>query len=466
MDTTASPLSPGTREAAARVAGLMPELTEELTALVALDSVAFPGFPAEPVLRTARATAELLRRSGATDARLLDIPDGYPAVYAEVPGPPGAPTVLLYAHYDVQPAPEEQEWETDPWTATTGADGRLYGRGAADDKSGVVAHAATLRAYEGRPPVTLRILIEGEEETVSHLGPYVTAHPELFACDAFVIADMGNIRTGEPALTTTLRGTAVCDLRVTTLRAPVHSGVFGGPVPDAFVALSRIVASLHDDAGNVAVPGLHGADWPGADMEAGELRAASGLVEGVEVIGSGSVASHLWSRPSVSVLGVDVPPRDGAPNVLHASAAARISLRVPPGADAAHELGLLMEHLHAVAPWGVRVETEAVKAGSPFRADTEHPALAAAQQALSTAFDRPAGRIGSGGAIGLVATLHSVAPGAGVILWGAEDMAGARIHAGNESVDLDELRRIIEAQTLFLGLFAAGADGAGSRDGG
>ncbi|MEU8760151.1 M20/M25/M40 family metallo-hydrolase [Streptomyces sp. NPDC048659] len=453
-------LPAATRAAVERLEPMLPELAEDLATLVALPSVAFPGFPQDPVLRAATATVDLLQRSGATDARLLDIPGGYPAVYAEVPGPPGAPTVLLYAHYDVQPAPDDQKWSTDPWTATTGADGRLYGRGAADDKSGVVAHAATLRAFEGRPPVNLKILVEGEEETVSHLGPYVTANPERFACDAFVIADLGNVRTGEPALTTALRGTAVCDLTVTTLAAPVHSGVFGGPVPDAFLALSRIVASLHDDAGDVVVEGLTQAEWPGADMAADELRAAAGLAEGVEVIGSGSVASHLWARPSVSVLGVDVPPRDGAPNVLHASAAARISMRVPPGADPARELDLLMDHLRAQAPWGVRVEVEPVKVGHPFRADTDHPAFAAAREAMTAAFGRPAGTIGGGGAIGLVATLQSVAPEAGVVLWGAEDMAGARIHAGDESVDLAELARIVKAQTLFLGLLGEGASSA------
>ncbi|WP_424211974.1 M20/M25/M40 family metallo-hydrolase [Streptomyces sp. BI20] len=435
---------------AARVEALMPEVLDELATLVALPSVAFPGFPADPVLKAAEATAELLRRSGAPNARLLEIPDGYPAVFAEVPGPADAPTVLLYAHYDVQPAPLEQGWTSDPWTATAKEDGRVYGRGIADDKGGIVMHAATLRAFEGRPPVNLKILIEGEEETVSHLGPFVTANPGLFSCDAFVIADVGNLRVGEPALTTGLRGTAVCDVRVDTLADPVHSGVLGGPVPDALLALTRILGSLHDERGNVAVPGLTGSEWVGPHMDAADLRASAGVLDGVDLVGSHSPASHLWSRASVSVLGMDVPSIAEAANVLLPTAAARVSMRVPPGADPAAELEVLMAHLRAAAPWGARVEVTPIKAGLPFAVDVTHPYFEAARAALTAAFGKPAGAIGAGGAIGLVATLQSVSPEAAVILWGPEDVAQARIHSADESLDPAELERMILAQSLML----------------
>jgi len=225
---TATPVGDTTSSLGDRVAGLMPGLIEELATLVAVPSVAFPGFPAEPVHRMSEAVVALLRRSGAENARLLDIPGGYPAVWAEIPAPAGAPTVLLYAHYDVQPAPPEQGWDTEPFTATTKPDGRIYGRGAADDKSGLIIHAGVLQALGDDIPVGIKILIEGEEETISHLEDFVDANPEMFDCDAFVIADMGNQAVGRPALTTALRGEVSCTVRVRTLAFPVHSGVFGG----------------------------------------------------------------------------------------------------------------------------------------------------------------------------------------------------------------------------------------------
>ena len=280
---SSSAASPFTAQDAAsplteRVAALMPGLIDELSTLVAIPSVAFPGFPAEPVHRMGEAVVDLLQRSGAPDARLLPIPGGYPAVWAEIPAPAGAPTVLLYAHYDVQPAPVEQGWDTDPFVATTGADGRIYGRGAADDKSGLIIHAGTLQAFAGEIPVGVKILIEGEEETISHLEDFVDANPAMFDCDAFVIADMGNQSVGRPALTTALRGEVSCTVRVRTLAFPVHSGVAGGAAPDALVALIRILATLHDDDGNTIVPGVSTGEWPGADVDEQVYRESSGVL--------------------------------------------------------------------------------------------------------------------------------------------------------------------------------------------
>jgi len=435
------------------VRGLMPELLAELAGLVAIPSVAFPGFPGEPVRRMGDAVVGLMRRSGAADARLVDVPGGYPAVYASVPGPPGAPTVLLYAHYDVQPAPTAQGWDTDPWTATT-KDGRIYGRGAADDKSGLVIHAGALRAFGGSPPVGVKLLIEGEEETVSHLDEFVQAHPDLVRADAFVVADMGNLEVGEPALTTALRGDVSCAVRVRTLAFPVHSGLFGGAAPDALVALIRILATLHDDAGDTAVPGLHREEWTGADMDERVYRASAGLLDGVGLVGTGTLASRLWSRPSATVIGIDAPTVKDAANVLIPEATAKISMRIPPGADADREMRLLMDHLRAAAPWGVQVDVEPVKVGRPFAVDMDGPAVRAAGRALAEAYGTPAGAIGSGGSIPLVATLKAASPDADVILWGAEDMALSRIHASNESVDPTEIERITVAETLMLSYLA------------
>ena len=235
---------------------MMPEVISDLEKLVAIPSCAFPGHPPEPVHEMAQSTVELFHRYGLADARILEVPNGYPAIYGEVPGPPGAPTVMMYAHYDVQPAPKEQGWDTDPFVPTR-QDGRIFGRGAADDKSGIAIHAGTVRAFGANPPVTLKLIVEGEEETISHLGDFVYANEDLFRADAFIVADMGNLAPGEPAVTATLRGHVHCIVEVSTLDHPLHSGEFGGVAPDAWVALIRMLATLHNDAGEVAVKGLH-----------------------------------------------------------------------------------------------------------------------------------------------------------------------------------------------------------------
>jgi acetylornithine deacetylase/succinyl-diaminopimelate desuccinylase-like protein len=441
-------------EVKARTRGLMPALTDDLKVLVSHASCSFPGYPEEPVTGMRHAAIDLLQRHGA-EVGELDLGEGKPAIYGEMPGPEGAPTVLLYAHYDVQPAPVEAGWETDPWTAEI-KDGRMYGRGAADDKSGVIIHAGTLGVLEGSLPVTVRILIEGEEETVSHLGPFVDAHPELFTADAYVIADMGNPAAGVPALTTTLRGNVIGVVRVRSLHHPAHSGLFGGAAPDALLALIRILSTLHDDSGDTVVPGLAKFDWTGSEMDPDAFRVAAGMVDGAELIGSGTVGARLWSRPAASVIGIDAPTVKDAANVVIPEAAAKISMRVPPGADSEHEFGLLRDHLLAAAPWGVEVEVEKVRVGYPFSAKMDGPAVKAAMAALEDAYDTEAGFMGSGGSIPLVARLQKISPQAEVILWGAEDVAEAKIHASNESVHLGEIEKMIVAQALTLQSLGAG----------
>ncbi len=294
---------------------LMPDVTEKLKNLIRFRSVAFPGSSPEPVTAMAGATAALLKEYGLESVRLIDIPGGYPAVYGECPAPPGAPTVMMYAHYDVQPARKEDGWETDPWTAAE-KDGRIYGRGAADDKSGIVTIAASLAVFDGKPPVGVKVLIEGEEETTSHLDAFVTAHPDFFRCDAFVIADMGNLTVGDPALTTSLRGEVSCVVEVRTLESPVHSGTFGGAAPDALVALVRMLATLHDAKGNVAVPGLRIYSHGNKEYPADLYRESAGLLKGVDLIGTGSLGARLWSKPSVTVIGIDAPSIGASANIL------------------------------------------------------------------------------------------------------------------------------------------------------
>lgn len=432
------------------IPSLMPGVLEDLKRLVGHASVAFPGFPPEPVHAMKDDVLQLFQAAGVTDTRALDIGGTYPAVYGEIPAPPGKPTVLLYAHYDVQPAPPEQGWTTDPWTATVGPDGRIYGRGAADDKSGVVTHLGTLRAFDGRPPVGVKILIEGEEETASPLNTFILANPGLFAADAYLICDGGNIRCGEPVITTTLRGGCVCQFSLSTLETPVHSGVFGGAAPDALLAMIRLLSTLHTPEGDVAIEGLHGFDWPGADFPEDDFRAAAGVLAGVDLTGTGNIASRLWSRPSLTVLGLDAPATATSVAALIPNVTAKISMRVPPGGDPQHHLNLLLAHLRKHTPANARLEIIRTGFSPPFSIDPGTSVVTAARAALTEAFGRPPAEIGCGGSIPLCDALQAIAPEASLILWGAEDTAKAHIHAPQESVDPDEIRRLITTQVRFL----------------
>jgi acetylornithine deacetylase/succinyl-diaminopimelate desuccinylase-like protein len=428
---------------------MMPDVVDDLKGLIRHPSVAFPGHPPEPVQAMAEATVAVLKRHGLQDVRLLDIPGGYPAVYGEIPAPSGAPTVLMYAHYDVQPAERGDGWETDPWTPLEKG-GRLYGRGAADDKSGIMITAASLRVFDGKPPVGVKVIIEGEEETAGHLEEFVAAQPDVFRCDAFVVADNGNLSVGEPALTTTLRGEVSCTIEVRTLEHAVHSGSFGGAAPDALVSLIRILSTLHDARGAVAIQGLR-AYPPEEGVYPEDLyRQNAGVLDGVDLIGTGPLGSRLWSNPSATVIGIDAPSISRSSNILIPRAAAKISMRIAPDADPEHELQLLMDHLRAVAPWHVRIDVRKVRASPGFVCPTGGPGFAAAGRALETAFGKPVREMGAGGSIPLMQALRKAAPRAEFILWGAQDAAASRIHGTNESVDLGELERFIIATAIFL----------------
>jgi acetylornithine deacetylase/succinyl-diaminopimelate desuccinylase-like protein len=438
----------------------MPELLADLERLVAIPSVAFPGYPPGPVAQMADESLRLFREAGLANAELQEVPSGYPPVYGELPGPDGAPTVVLYAHYDVQPAPLEQGWTSDPWTATHKPDGRIYGRGAADDKGGLVVHLGTLRIFDGKPPCTVRLILEGMEETDSNLEAFVQANPERFACDLFIVCDMGNLRVGEPTLTTTLRGEVVCLVTVRTLTHPLHSGEFGGPAPDAMMALAQLLASLHDEQGNVAIQGASSFAWDGADLSAEEFRAGADLLAGVGLSGSGPVGERLWSRPSISAIGIDMTSVAGSSNVLIPQTRAKLSMRIVPGSDPQRELDALVRHLESHAPWGAQVQVERVDAVPGFRCATGGPGYAAARRALAEAYGKPPGEAGSGGSIPLLQTLRQAAPNAEFILWGPEDLAAARIHASDESVDPSEIEQMLLAQAFLLQHLAGDGSGA------
>jgi acetylornithine deacetylase/succinyl-diaminopimelate desuccinylase-like protein len=441
-----------TEEIRSRVRAMMPEILADLERLVAIPSVAFPGYPPEPVHEMADATLDLFRDVGFADLALMGVPTGYPPVYGEIPGRDGSPTVMLYSHYDVQPAPPEQGWTTDPWSATRMQDGRIYGRGAADDKGGLAIHLGTLKVFEGRPPCTVRLIVEGMEETSSNLDAFVEANPELFSCDVFVVCDSGNLRAGEPTLTTTQRGDVACIVTVRTLTHPLHSGVFGGAAPDAMMALARLLASLQDEEGNMIVEGVSRSEWQGMDLSEEDFATAADLLDGVELTGTGSVGSRVWTGPSVSAIGLDMTTVDGSSNVLIPEVRAKISMRIAPDADPTEELDALVRHLETHAPWGARVTVEPIDwdLGYPFRCATDGPGYTAARRAMEAAYGGAPGEAGSGGSIPLLQTLQRAAPGAEFILWGAEDVARSRIHASDESVDPSEIERMIVAQAFLL----------------
>ncbi len=437
-------------QAKSAATAMMPTIKEELDQMVGVASVAFPGYPPEPVHQMADTVLRLFKDVGIENAELQEVPEGYPPIYGKLDGPEGAPTVVLYAHYDVQPAAPEQGWTSDPWTATKKDDGRVYGRGSADDKGGLAIHLGTLRYFDGTPPCTVKLIVEGMEETNSNLESFVEAHPDLFACDVFVVCDMGNLAVGEPTLTTTLRGDVACIVTVKTLEHPLHSGVFGGPVPDAMMALAQLLATLHDENGNVAVEGVSSFEWDGMDFSEDDLRAGADMLDGAEVVGTGSVGSRLWSHPSISAIGIETTSIDRSSNVLLPVAKAKLSMRIVPGSDPKAELDALVRHLETHAPWGATVEVERTKEAPPFRCETGGPGYAAARMALEEAYGSPPGEAGSGGSIPLLRTLQQAAPGAEFILWGPEDVAKSRIHASDESVDPSEIENMIVAQIRLL----------------
>jgi acetylornithine deacetylase/succinyl-diaminopimelate desuccinylase-like protein len=388
---------------------------------------------------------------------VLDTPDGTQSVYGYLPGPAGARTVLLYAHYDVQPPLDEAAWSTPPFTLTE-RDGRWYGRGAADCKGGVIMHLLALRALKanGGVPVNVKVIVEGsEEQGTGGLERYAEQHPELLTADAVVIGDSGNFRVGLPTVTTTLRGMTLLRIGVDTLEGNLHSGQFGGAAPDALAALIRVLDSLRGEDGSTTVDGLDGeARWEGLQYDEEQFRQDAKVLDGVELIGSGTVADRIWARPAVTVLGIDCPPVVGATPSVQASARALVSLRVSPGMDTVEATKLLRAHLENRTPWGARVTVEQIGQGQPFRADTTSPAYAAMAEAMAVAYPgQEMQHAGQGGSIPLCNTLASLYPEAEILLIGLSEPE-AQIHALDESVSPEELERLSVAEALFLRAYA------------
>ncbi|KNB52256.1 dipeptidase [Streptomyces caatingaensis] len=449
---------PDSAALAATVAALQPRAKAELAELVAFRSVADEAqFPRSECEGAANWVADALRAEGFQDVALLDTPDGTQSVYGFLPGPEGAPTVVLYAHYDVQPPLDEDAWLSPPFELTE-RDGRWYGRGAADCKGGFIMHLTALRALKehGGVPVGVKMIVEGsEEQGTGGLERYAEAHPELLAADAIVIGDAGNFRLGLPTVTATLRGMTLVRVQVDTLEGNLHSGMFGGAAPDALAALIRVLDSLRAPDGSTVVDGLEPeGTWEGLQYPEEHFRGDAKVLDGVSLIGSGTVADRLWARPAVTVLGIDCPPVVGATPSVHASARALISLRVPPGVDAAEATKLLRAHLESSVPWNARISTEQIGQGQPFQADTASPAYASMAEAMAVAYPgEEMQTAGMGGSIPLCNTLAALYPESEILLIGLSEPE-AQIHAVNESVSPEELERLSLAEALFLGNYA------------
>lgn len=426
----------------------MPGVRRDLEALTRIPSVSLGSFDQSHVDQSAEAVAALLRAEGLEVQIVRE--GGAPAVLARKPGPAGAPTVTLYAHHDVQPPGDESDWDSKPFEPVE-RDGRLYGRGAADDKAGVMAHIAALRAHADHLPVGVNIFVEGEEEAGSESLPTILdKHGDALAADAIVLADSQNWQIGTPALTTTLRGLVRAVVTVRTLSHSVHSGMFGGPLPDALTALAQLLTRLHDEKGDVAVPGLVTDEVTELAYDEQRLRAESGALPGTRLIGTGSILQRLWGKPTMTVIGIDAPSVATASNTLVASARAKLSMRIAPSQDPQAAWEALRDFVLAQDVWGAQIEIDLDDVGPGFSADTEGPVYDATRAAFSQAWDgTDPVDIGVGGSIPFVAAFAERFPQAAILVTGVED-PDTRAHGANESLHLGEFERVCLAEALLL----------------
>jgi acetylornithine deacetylase/succinyl-diaminopimelate desuccinylase-like protein len=434
----------------------MPGLKEDLGRLVAIPSISALDYPAETrpaLLEAYEEVVRLFRDAGVTILDPLELPDTAPVMLGEIAAPDHAPTVLLYSHYDVVPVGDEGKWESPPFEATE-RDGAIYGRGTADTKSNILMHVAAIRAWGGKPPVGVRVVIEGQEEVGG--GAFATfpaIRPELFDADAMVIGDMGSVRPGVPTLTIALRGMFAVTVEARTLAGPKHSGQFGGAAPDALLALIRALGTMHDENGDVAVEGLRREPWTGASYTDEEFRTLSEALPGVPFLGTGELGERIWSGPALTVTGVDALPVDGALNAVVPYARAKVSGRIHPQQDPLEAQTAVVRHFESLRPYGVSLVVHTAETGSGFAAETGGPAYAAAREALADAWGGEPVSIATGGSIPLVNYLQQAAPRAEMLLMGTTD-GFANIHAPNERVLVDEFEKAVLAEADFFGRYA------------
>ncbi len=434
----------------------------ELKRLVRIPSVSADGFPEVEVARSAEAVAELLRRRGFSRVEVLAHDGAHPYVLAEHVEDPALPTVLLYAHHDVQPPGEVRAWRSPPFEPVE-RDGRLFGRGAADDKAAVVVHAAAVEAWlrgAGGLPVNVKLLVEGEEETGSrHLAALLRRHGAELDASALVLADAGNVDVGLPCLTVSLRGLVAVEVEIRAFEQSLHSGAFGGPVPDPAMALSKMLASLVGEDGRIAVPGLEPSFPPLATARrealgalgigAAEFGQLARLRPGVRVFGHGHPLELCWWQPALAVNAIQASSRRAARDVINGAAWAQVEVRIVPGQDAGEVRDALVAALRRAAPWGVEVELRTLELVKPWATDLAHPAFGAAFRALERGFGRRAAAIGCGGSIGFVEPFAAAFPDTPALLVGVEDPL-SNPHSENESVDLGSVRRALRAEIHLL----------------
>lgn len=431
---------------------------EKLKNLVSIPGIAWPSFDPAELDRSAKHVAELVRQAGLTDVQILrcdkeDGTPGGPAVVARRQAAPGKPTILLYAHHDVQPPGDAGLWESEPFAAVE-REGRLFGRGAADDKAGIMAHLAAYSAVSGvladQLGLGVTFFFEGEEEAGSPtFRTFLETHRELLRADVIVVADSSNWKVGVPALTTSLRGLVDGTVEVQVLEHAVHSGMFGGPVLDAPTLLSRIIATFHDEDGNVAIEGLVGRDEVAVDLTEAEYRADASVLDGVRLAGTGSIASRLWTKPSLSIIGFDAPGVDVASNTLLPRAKAKFSLRLAPGQDPDQAMEAVRKHVQTNPPFGARVVFTPGEQGNAFLTDTGSAAARKAMWALGEAWGVPAVEMGIGGSIPFIADLTELYPNVQILVTGVED-PDSRAHSANESLHLGDFRNAVVAEALLL----------------
>ncbi|SDM75859.1 M20/M25/M40 family metallo-hydrolase [Actinomyces ruminicola] len=435
-------------------------VVSDLTDLVAIPSVSAAGHDPAQVSRSAEHVSALLRGAG-LEAQVAAVPGpdgpGRPAVLAHRDGPADSPRVLLYAHHDVQPVGDAARWrQADPFAAERRGE-RLFGRGTADDGAGVIAHVHALRLLAelngDELPCSVTVFIEGEEEVGSpSFRTFLNTYRDRLDADVIVVADSSNWKVGVPALTTSLRGVVQVDVRLDVLDHALHSGQYGGPVIDAVTAMCRLVSTLHDERGDVAVDGLisRPVAAPGTpDYSEADFRADAGVLEGVELAGTGDLTSRLWTKPALAVIGMDVTPLQVAGNVLSPSCTARLSLRIAPGQDPDAALTALKAHLEEHVPFGARLTVTVGELGPAFDGAADTPAARAAHWALTSAFGAEAVNIGQGGSIPFIATLKETFPEAQVLVTGIED-PDTRAHSEDESMHLGDLEHIVAAEVLLL----------------
>ncbi len=441
-----------------KVEAAFPVAIANLGDLVRIPGIAWDAFDPEQLERSAEAVADLFKQTGIFE--LVEIRRseangkvGAPAVVARRAARNGRPQVLLYAHHDVQPPGDLSVWNTPEFQPTL-IDGRIFGRGAADDKAGIVTHLTAIKTLVetlGNDfEVGVSIFIEGEEEAGSPtFRIFLEENRDVLAADVIIVADSANWTTTIPALTTTLRGLVSQVIEVQTLDHAVHSGMFGGAVPDAMTATLRLLASLHDEAGDVAVKGLHSSKAAELDFSEQQLRIDSGLLDGVSAIGTGSILDRIWTKPSITVIGIDAMSVAMSSNTLLPSVKAKISMRIAPGQEPKDALALLRQHLEQNVPFGAKLSFGEVEMGKPFEANSAGWAKKLAEASLSAAFGNDSVDIGIGGSIPFIADLLEVFPAAQILVTGVED-ADSRAHSPNESVHVDTLRGAMVAESLFL----------------